>query len=32
MRSSSTPPGCGTTVKDYGFMFRSEPELAEPRG
>jgi glycolate oxidase iron-sulfur subunit len=19
--------GCGTTVKDYGFMFRSEPEL-----
>ena len=18
--------GCGTTVKDYGFMFRSEPE------
>ena len=21
--------GCGTTVKDYGFMFRSDPELAE---
>jgi glycolate oxidase iron-sulfur subunit len=20
--------GCGTTVKDYGFMFRSDPELA----
>jgi glycolate oxidase iron-sulfur subunit len=22
--------GCGTTVKDYGFMFRTDPELAEP--
>ena len=22
--------GCGTTVKDYGFMFRSDPSLAEP--
>lgn len=22
--------GCGTTVKDYGFMFRGDPELAEP--
>lgn len=22
--------GCGTTVKDYGFMFRADPELAEP--
>jgi glycolate oxidase iron-sulfur subunit len=22
--------GCGTTVKDYGFMFRDDPELAEP--
>ena len=22
--------GCGTTVKDYGFMFREDPELAEP--
>ena len=22
--------GCGTTVKDYGFMFRNHPELAEP--
>src|ERR1700722_7205339 len=22
--------GCGTTVKDYGFMFRNDPELAEP--
>jgi glycolate oxidase iron-sulfur subunit len=22
--------GCGTTVKDYGFMFRGDAELAEP--
>jgi glycolate oxidase iron-sulfur subunit len=22
--------GCGTTVKDYGFMFRDDPDLAEP--
>ncbi len=22
--------GCGTTVKDYGFMFREDAELAEP--
>jgi glycolate oxidase iron-sulfur subunit len=22
--------GCGTTVKDYGFMFRDDRELAEP--
>jgi glycolate oxidase iron-sulfur subunit len=22
--------GCGTTVKDYGFMFRNDAELAEP--
>ncbi len=22
--------GCGTTVKDYGFMFRDDAELAEP--
>ncbi len=22
--------GCGTMVKDYGFMFRDDPELAEP--
>jgi glycolate oxidase iron-sulfur subunit len=22
--------GCGTTVKDYGFMFRADPALAEP--
>ena len=22
--------GCGTTVKDYGFMFRNDPELQEP--
>jgi len=22
--------GCGTTVKDYGFMFRADPVLAEP--
>jgi glycolate oxidase iron-sulfur subunit len=22
--------GCGTTVKDYGFMFRTHPTLAEP--
>ena len=21
--------GCGTTVKDYGFMFRTDPQLAE---
>ncbi|MGE0736548.1 MAG: glycolate oxidase subunit GlcF [Alphaproteobacteria bacterium] len=21
--------GCGTTIKDYGFMFRAEPEYAE---
>ena len=21
--------GCGTTVKDYGFMFRDDPELAD---
>jgi glycolate oxidase iron-sulfur subunit len=21
--------GCGTTVKDYGFLFRDDPELAE---
>ena len=24
--------GCGTTVKDYGFMFRDDAELAEPAG
>ena len=22
--------GCGTMVKDYGFMFRNDPSLAEP--
>jgi glycolate oxidase iron-sulfur subunit len=22
--------GCGTTVKDYGYMFRDDPEFAEP--
>ncbi len=22
--------GCGTTIKDYGFMFRDDPELAAP--
>jgi glycolate oxidase iron-sulfur subunit len=22
--------GCGTTVKDYGFLFRNNPDLAEP--
>ena len=22
--------GCGTTVKDYGHMFRTDPEMAEP--
>ena len=22
--------GCGTTIKDYGFMFRNDPELAAP--
>ena len=26
MPSSINASGCGTTVKDYGFMFRSEPE------
>jgi glycolate oxidase iron-sulfur subunit len=25
-----TASGCGTTVKDYGHMFRDHPELAEP--
>ncbi|MFC7333612.1 glycolate oxidase subunit GlcF [Rhodocista pekingensis] len=25
-----TASGCGTTVKDYGFMLREDPELAEP--
>jgi glycolate oxidase iron-sulfur subunit len=25
-----TMSGCGTTVKDYGFMFRDDPDLAEP--
>jgi glycolate oxidase iron-sulfur subunit len=24
--------GCGTTVKDYGFLFRDDPELAERAG
>jgi len=24
-----TASGCGTTVKDYGFMFRDDPEYAE---
>ena len=24
--------GCGTTVKDYGFMFRDDPELAAQAG
>jgi len=24
--------GCGTTVKDYGFMFRDDPELADKAG
>jgi glycolate oxidase iron-sulfur subunit len=24
-----TTSGCGTTVKDYGFMFRLDPELAD---
>ena len=24
--------GCGTTVKDYGFMFRSEPDEIRDRG
>jgi glycolate oxidase iron-sulfur subunit len=24
-----TTSGCGTTLKDYGFLFRNEPELAE---
>ena len=24
-----TTSGCGTTVKDYGFMFRNEPEYAD---
>ena len=24
--------GCGTTVKDYGFMFREDPDWAAPAG
>ncbi len=24
-----TASGCGTTIKDYGFMFRNDPRLAE---
>lgn len=24
-----TASGCGTTIKDYGFMFRNEPDCAE---
>ncbi|SEF64987.1 glycolate oxidase subunit GlcF [Bosea lathyri] len=24
-----TASGCGTTIKDYGFMFRNEPDYAE---
>jgi glycolate oxidase iron-sulfur subunit len=24
-----TTSGCGTTIKDYGFMFRNDPEYAE---
>jgi glycolate oxidase iron-sulfur subunit len=24
-----TASGCGTTVKDYGFMFRDEPDIAQ---
>jgi glycolate oxidase iron-sulfur subunit len=24
-----TASGCGTTIKDYGFMFRDDPKLAE---
>ena len=27
--SSITASGCGTTVKDYGFMFRNDPAYAE---
>jgi glycolate oxidase iron-sulfur subunit len=26
----TTASGCGTTMKDYGFMLRSEPAYAEP--
>ncbi|RAI36540.1 glycolate oxidase subunit GlcF [Rhodoplanes roseus] len=26
----STASGCGTTMKDYGFMLRADPEFAEP--
>jgi glycolate oxidase iron-sulfur subunit len=25
-----TASGCGTTVKDYGFLFREDPDLAAP--
>ncbi|MGV6873427.1 glycolate oxidase subunit GlcF [Pseudochelatococcus sp. B33] len=25
-----TASGCGTTIKDYGFMFRDDPEWAQP--
>jgi glycolate oxidase iron-sulfur subunit len=25
-----TASGCGTTIKDYGFMFRDEPDLSAP--
>ena len=25
-----TASGCGTTVKDYGYMFRDDPVLAGP--
>jgi glycolate oxidase iron-sulfur subunit len=25
-----TTSGCGTTIKDYGFMFRNDPDLAGP--
>ena len=24
-----TASGCGTTIKDYGFMFRDDPDYAE---
>ena len=24
-----TTSGCGTTIKDYGFMFRTDPAYAE---
>ena len=27
----TTASGCGTTMKDYGFMFRTDPTYADER-